>query len=199
MTSSIESQRFSVNAIEDGWWQKALKLPSPNFNARPPGSEVSLLVIHNISLPPGGFGGGYVEAFFLNKLNPSDHPYFETIAEVEVSAHCFIDRHGHVTQFVSFDDRAWHAGRSSFNGEQECNDFGIGIELEGTDSLEYTVEQYASLVELSAVLLNKYPKLTLDRIVGHCDIAPERKTDPGEAFDWQNYKSELAKRLQERD
>lgn len=199
MRPTGESHQLGKKAIENGWWLNARKLPSPNFNARPAGSDISLLVIHNISLPPGRFGGGYVEAFFLNSLNPNDHPYFETIAGVEVSAHCFIDRQGLVTQFVSFDERAWHAGRSAFQGEQECNDFGVGIELEGTDNLAYTDEQYASLIELSMLLLRLYPKLTLDRIVGHSDIAPERKTDPGDAFDWQKYKNELAKRLQERD
>lgn len=199
MRPTGKSHQLGKKAIENGWWLNARKLPSPNFNARPAGSDISLLVIHNISLPPGRFGGGYVEAFFLNSLNPNDHPYFETIAGVEVSAHCFIDRQGLVTQFVSFDERAWHAGRSAFQGEQECNDFGVGIELEGTDNLAYTDEQYASLIELSMLLLRLYPKLTLDRIVGHSDIAPERKTDPGDAFDWQKYKNELAKRLQERD
>lgn len=198
MTARSDSSPVS-SSIVDGWWSAARKLPSPNFNARPEGVPVSLLVVHNISLPPGCFGGGYVESFFLNQLNTSDHPYFETIDGLQVSAHCFIARNGRVTQFVSFDDRAWHAGRSSFEGEQECNDFGIGIELEGTDQLEYSTEQYESLVTLSKVLLKAYPKLNMHRITGHSDIAPGRKTDPGDAFDWEGYRSALVKRLEERD
>lgn len=199
MTAHSDSQAISTHAIIDGWWQKAFKLPSPNFNARPVEADVSLLVIHNISLPPGDFGGGYIESFFLNELDAAAHPYFKTIADMQVSAHCLIDRRGRVTQFVSFEDRAWHAGRSSFKGRKECNDFGIGVELEGTDHLAYTKEQYASLLELSEALFKTYPKLSLERVVGHSDIAPERKTDPGEAFDWSAYQKALLQRLEQRD
>lgn len=179
--------------IKDGWWSKARALPSPNFNARPT-QEVGLLVIHNISLPPGEFGGGNVEKLFQNQLDWDTHPFFQSIRGLEVSAHVLIDRMGEVTQFVSFNDRAWHAGNSSFNGADNCNDFSIGIELEGTDDRPFEDAQYMRLVELSDVIMNTYPAITLDRIVGHSDIAPGRKTDPGPEFDWPRYKYAIQKR-----
>ena len=177
--------------IENGWWLGAKKTVSPNFNQRPPGIVPSLIVIHNISLPPGEFGGGYVEAFFLNKLNCQLHPYFVDLDGVCVSSHCFINREGRVTQFVSFDDRAWHAGRSNFKGEEECNDFSIGIELEGTDTIPYAEPQYRVLADLTRDLMADYPAITRERITGHADIAPKRKTDPGPAFDWARYKNDI--------
>ena len=170
-----------------GWLQPVVRCPSPNFNARPTGEEVSLLVIHNISLPPGEFGGGYIERFFCNTLPADDHPYFATIHHLQVSAHCLVSRGGSVTQFVSFADRAWHAGASSFAGRGNCNDFSIGIELEGADDQGYTPEQYQTLVRLTALLQKFYPAIVRDRIVGHSAIAPGRKTDPGPAFDWAHY------------
>ncbi len=166
-------------------------MDSPNFNARPPRMAIDLLVIHNISLPPKVFGGGYIEQFFLNRLDSNAHPYFKTIEGLEVSAHCLVDRHAKVTQFVSFDQRAWHAGVSNFLGREQCNDFSIGIELEGADDCPYSSEQYSCLVELTRQIMNTYPGITLDRIVGHCDIAPGRKTDPGPAFQWDRYLSLL--------
>lgn len=181
--------------LSDGWWDQAIHAFSPNFNDRPEESDIDLLVIHNISLPPGVYGQGYSHDLFLNKLDCSLHPYFKSLENLQVSAHAFIERDGCITQFVSFDKRAWHAGRSVFDGRSECNDFSIGIELEGTDDDAYTDVQYRRLVELSAVIMNTYPKITLDRIAGHSDIAPERKTDPGPSFNWQFYKSLLAQNI----
>ncbi|SEG70496.1 1,6-anhydro-N-acetylmuramyl-L-alanine amidase AmpD [Marinobacterium lutimaris] len=164
---------------------------SPNHNERPDG-EISLLVIHNISLPPGEFGGPGIHQLFTNCLNPDDHPYYREIHQLEVSAHLLIDRHGQVTQFVPFDKRAWHAGRSCFDGREACNDFSIGIELEGTDDLPFTDEQYAALTGVTGALMQQYPQINPERICGHSDIAPGRKTDPGPAFDWERYRRSLA-------
>lgn len=171
----------------DGWLAEAKRVPSPNFNQRPQNACVNLLVIHNISLPPAQFNNCYIEQFFQNTLPTNDHPYFDTLIGVEVSAHFLIKRSGELIQFVSCDDRAWHAGKSQFCGIENCNDFSIGIELEGTDTLPYTSQQYAILAELTRCIQNHYPDVTSDRIVGHRDIAPDRKTDPGESFDWQYF------------
>jgi len=168
---------------------------SPNYNNRPDGNPPSLLVVHNISLPPGHFSGDAVERFFCNRLDPSAHPYFQTIAELKVSSHLLIRRDGSAIQFVNLLDRAWHAGRSSFQGEDECNDFSIGIELEGTDDIPYTDEQYARLTELTARIMAAWPDITPDRLTGHSDIAPGRKTDPGPAFDWSRFHTQLAQVL----
>ncbi len=168
--------------------------PSPNFDERPTNQEIDLLVIHNISLPPGEFAGDYVQAFFSNNLNPDEHPYFEEIAAMQVSSHLYIRRNGEVWQFVPFNKRAWHAGKSCFAGEENCNNFSIGIELEGTDSIPYTQAQYQQLAHITCLIMQDYPKITLDRIVGHSDIAPMRKTDPGPSFQWQHYK-ELVQEL----
>lgn len=173
-----------------GWCHGVRHCPSPNFNARPQG-EVSLLVIHNISLPPGQFGTGKVQALFQNRLEADEHPYFAGIATLRVSAHFLIERDGAITQFVSCNERAWHAGQSSFDGRENCNDFSLGIELEGTDEQPFTDAQYAALVELTRVLQGAYPALTLERICGHSDIAPTRKTDPGPAFDWSGWRAAL--------
>ena len=177
--------------IIDGWMEGVEQCPSPNFNQRPENTDISLLVIHNISLPPGEFGGGHVQQFFQNRLDASLHPYFATIAELKVSAHLFIERDGKVTQFVPFDARAWHAGSSSFDGVADCNNFSIGIELEGVDDQAYSDAQYQALEKVSRQLLLTYPKLTPERITGHVDIAPGRKTDPGPAFDWPRYRKSL--------
>ena len=173
-----------------GWCQGVRHCPSPNFNQRPAG-EISLLVIHNISLPPGQFGTGKVQQFFQNCLQCHEHPFFEEIAELQVSAHFLIERDGAITQFVSCLDRAWHAGISWFEGRDNCNDFSLGVELEGTDDLPYTDAQYARLAELTRQLLDAYPALSTQRIRGHCDIAPGRKTDPGPAFDWPRLRAAL--------
>ncbi|MCL7945292.1 1,6-anhydro-N-acetylmuramyl-L-alanine amidase AmpD [Marinobacter sp. ATCH36] len=170
--------------------------PSPNFGPRPEGAAISLLVVHNISLPPGQFGGDAIEQFFCNQLDTSAHPYFETIAEMKVSSHLLIRRDGSPVQFVSLLDRAWHAGRSCFRGEEECNDFSIGIELEGADDIPYTSAQYRTLVNLSQLIMAAWPEIAPDRITGHSDIAPGRKTDPGPAFDWAHYRQMLDARQQ---
>ena len=174
-----------------GWCSSAHRCPSPNFNARPDG-EISLLVIHNISLPPGQFGTGEVENLFLNRLDPQAHPYFAGIAHLQVSAHFLIARDGGLTQFVSCNERAWHAGVSCFAGREQCNDFSLGIELEGTDQLPYSDAQYATLRALTLALMRAYPQIGPERICGHSDIAPQRKTDPGPAFDWERYRRSLS-------
>ncbi|MEL7448737.1 MAG: 1,6-anhydro-N-acetylmuramyl-L-alanine amidase AmpD [Pseudomonadota bacterium] len=162
----------------------AVYLPSPNCDDRPQGVAVDLIVVHGISLPPGEFGGDYISRFFLNELDPSEHPFFETIADLRVSAHVLVRRDGSVVQYVPFHKRAWHAGQSTFEGRTACNDFAVGIELEGTDETPYAAEQYAALVALVQALCGAYPALDTQRIAGHADIAPGRKTDPGPAFDW---------------
>ena len=178
--------------ICDGWCDQAKKVISPNFNKRPVNSKINLLVIHNISLPPNQFDNPYIELFFQNKLPHEDHPYFEHLKGVEVSSHFLIKRDGQLSQFVSCDERAWHAGESDFCGQQNCNDFSIGIELEGTDTTAYTNEQYKALDLLTAAVQTAYPNITKTRITGHEHIAPNRKTDPGKSFDWQRYLGKLS-------
>jgi len=165
--------------------------PSPHCDARPPGMPIELIVVHGISLPPGEFGSNYIEQFFCGLLDPSQHPYFHTIAKLRVSSHLLIKRDGRIIQFVPFIQRAWHAGESSFQGRKACNDFSIGIELEGTDNLAYEVVQYEQLARVIRVLKAAYPTILSDNIVGHDDIAPGRKTDPGPAFDWEYLKGKL--------
>jgi N-acetyl-anhydromuramoyl-L-alanine amidase len=166
-----------------GWVTGVRHCPSANCNERPQ-AEVSLLVIHNISLPPGQFATGKVQEFFTCGLRADEHPYFAEIAAMRVSAHFFIERDGAISQFVSCLQRAWHAGVSYFAGRENCNDFSLGIELEGTDELPFTDAQYQALIALTRQLLDAFPALSLERICGHSDIAPGRKTDPGPAFDW---------------
>ena len=178
--------------IDQGWLTTAKRCPSPNHNCRPEGCQPELLVIHNISLPPNRFGGGYIEQFFQNRLDVSQHPYFETIAGLQVSAHLLIGRNGELVQFVSFDQRAWHAGQSSYCGQENCNDFSVGIELEGADFIPYTEQQYLRLAQVTRTLLDYYPEMTKQQITGHSDIAPGRKTDPGDAFNWQYFNGLLA-------
>ena len=164
---------------------------SPNCSERPPDVQVILMVIHNISLPPGRFGGTHIIDFFQNKLDVSADEYFEEIKNLKVSSHLLIDRRGRVTQFVPFNKNAWHAGISHYQGQENCNDFSIGVEMEGTDSIDYTTKQYESLREITLSLMKAYPRIIIDNIVGHSDIAPERKTDPGESFDWSRFRSSL--------
>ena len=154
---------------------------SPNCDARPEGETISLIVIHNISLPPGVFGGPGVEQLFTNRLDPAEHPYYEGIRALRVSAHFFIRRDGELVQFVPCGLRAWHAGPSNWRGRERCNDYSVGIELEGADDTSFTDGQYEALNELIAVLCAAYP---IQGITGHADIAPGRKTDPGACFDW---------------
>jgi len=177
--------------IAQGWLSAGTQLVSPNTDQRPDQADISLLVVHNISLPPEQFGGPYIGQFFSNCLDPNQHPYFAYIADLKVSSHLLIDRLGNITQFVPFNQRAWHAGVSEFEGRSNCNDFSIGIEMEGADNIAYTDSQYDVLTAVTQVLLEAYPLITPSRIVGHMDIAPGRKTDPGPAFDWARYKSAL--------
>ena len=167
-----------------GWLQAAEVERSPNFDARPINSRIKLIVVHGISLPPGEFGGGYIQQFFCNRLDSSAHDYFSEIKDMRVSAHCLIARNGQLVQFVSFLNRAWHAGDSNWCGEQACNDYSIGIELEGTDQHQYTDEQYRQLSSLIESLRKHFPAIEPNSLCGHSDIAPGRKTDPGPCFDW---------------
>lgn len=166
-------------------------IASPNVNPRPEQTPVRLIVLHNISLPPAQFGGGYIEQFFQNKLDANAHPYFQTIHELKVSAHLLILRTGEMIQFVSFNDRAWHAGRSSYLGVPECNDYSVGIELEGTDDQPFTEAQYTAVIAAILSIQQAYPH-TRRHLAGHSDIAPGRKTDPGPYLDWQRIRRALA-------
>lgn len=174
----------------DGWLRGVLRRASPNFDARPPGCPVRIIVVHAISLPPNVFGGSGVEALFCNMLDPAEHPYYRTLAGLRVSAHFFIRRDGQLIQFVSVNDRAWHAGVSSWRGRERCNDFSVGIELEGSDHVPFEGEQYRCLAELIGILRADYP---VDEVVGHADVAPGRKTDPGPRFDWTKLRTTLTK------
>ena len=174
---------------------------SPHCDERPAGESISLLVIHNISLPAGEFAArpehSFVDALFMGKLDCNAHPDFSSLQGVRVSAHCVIWRDGSVFQYVPFAKRAWHAGVSQFAGRERCNDFSIGIELEGTDDIPYTEQQYQSLIQLTFFLCQQYPAITPERITGHSDIAPGRKTDPGHAFDWMRYRSAIKSAIKE--
>lgn len=178
--------------IHNGWLSQGERVASPNFDQRPAGITIDLMVVHNISLPPGEFGNTHIRQLFCNELDCSLHPYFKKLIDLKVSSHCLIERTGKIVQFVSFDDRAWHAGESTFQDRVRCNDFSIGIELEGTDDQAYRNEQYASLVAVTQALMIAYPYITKDCIVGHCDISPGRKTDPGSAFLWKKYREMLS-------
>lgn len=179
--------------IENGTLLNAKQVISPNFNQRPEDTEIRLVVVHNISLPPSQFGGGYIQQFFQNQLDHDSHPYFQTIRGMHVSAHLVILRSGEVLQLVNFNDRAWHAGRSSYLGQPECNDYSIGIELEGSDDLPFETIQYQVLSQLIVAIEQAYPK-THQHVVGHSDIAPGRKTDPGPYFDWQGLRCLIQQR-----
>lgn len=171
------------STIDQHWLSGVYHCPSPNFDER---SECAIdtLVIHNISLPPGEFGGCHIDELFTNSLDPAGHPYFAEICDLEVSAHLLISRDAEVTQFVAFDKRAWHAGKSNLNGRERVNDFSIGIELEGTDDVPYEGPQYLCLAQLVLLLSNAYPNINRSGIIGHSEISPGRKTDPGPAFEW---------------
>jgi AmpD protein len=179
---------LSVDA--QGWVPAARKRPSPNFEARPSGAVPTLVVVHNISLPPGEFGGEAIAELFLNRLDCDAHPYYDAhLRGVRVSAHFLIARDGALVQFVSCDARAWHAGQSNFFGRARCNDFSIGIELEGADTCAFEAAQYATLAALVRALVARYP---VDALAGHSDIAPGRKTDPGPHFDWSRLQRDTA-------
>ena len=174
--------------VEEGWIKQAKRVPSPNYDDRPADIVPDLLVVHNISLPPGCYGGDAIERFFTNCLDCDEHPFYDEIRGVEVSAHLLIRRDGELLQFVDLRQRAWHAGASCFAGRENCNDFSIGIELEGADEDPYTEGQYSVLVGVTMALQALYPDLRDKHIVGHSDIAPGRKTDPGPAFDWGRFR-----------
>lgn len=177
--------------VGTGLLDEARYVPSPNCDERPD-AEISVLVIHGISLPPGEFGGPFIEELFTNCLRPDAHPYFAEICSLQVSSHVLIRRDGEVVQFVPFHMRAWHAGESHYAGRSRCNDFSIGIELEGADDIEYAPVQYERLEQVARALIEAYPLLHAERIVGHCDISPGRKTDPGPTFDWAALRSRLS-------
>jgi len=184
------SGRFHLNN-RTGRVDAARWAPSPNFDDRPAGTRISALVIHCISLPPGVYEGDCVERFFLNELDHDAHPYFEQIRDMRVSAHFLIRRSGELIQLVSTLDRAWHAGASSLAGAPAVNDFSIGIELEGVDYAGFAAPQYRALGSLAGALVAAYPQVARDRVVGHCDIAPGRKTDPGPGFEWSRLYRDL--------
>ena len=174
--------------IKQHWLTTVKRILSPNYDERPDPTDISLLVIHCISLPQGEFDNSHIDELFCNQLNPDNHPYFKEIYQLKVSAHLLIKRDGSCLQYVAFDKRAWHAGKSNYQGRERCNDFSVGIELEGTESIPYTETQYSTLKEVIDCLLQTYPNLSKQHITGHSDIAPGRKTDPGASFDWQRIK-----------
>ena len=188
-SDSTPKEDSSNNYIVDansGKLEGVMYIESPNYDELPQGNAMNLVVVHGISLPPNQFGGEGVKQLFTNQLDPAEHPYYESIKDLKVSAHAFIRRDGQVIQFVPFNKRAWHAGLSSFEDREKCNDFSIGIELEGTDSTPYTASQYHALSGVIKALWQAYPSLKDKNVVGHCDIAPGRKTDPGEYFMWSS-------------
>jgi AmpD protein len=189
LASVLTPPRGHLDVDRTGIVRAALQVQSPNFDDRPPGAEITLLVVHNISLPPGRFGGTAIAELFTNRLDATAHPYFATVASLRVSAHFLIGRDGTLTQFVSCACRAWHAGASSWQGRAHCNDFSIGVELEGTDELPYEAVQYRVLARLTRALRRRYP---IADLAGHQDIAPGRKTDPGHAFDWAHFRQLVA-------
>ena len=182
-----------MNDTVELWLPQVTQTPSPNADERPTGCNVDLLVIHNISLPPGEFGGRYIDDLFCNCLDPQAHPYFAEIAHLEVSSHLLIRRDGAAVQFVPLNRRAWHAGQSAFGGRERCNDFSVGIELEGSDNTAFTDAQYHRLAEVTVAIRALFPAITDQRIVGHSDISPGRKTDPGPCFDWTRYRELLTR------
>lgn len=174
-----------------GWYPDFVRCASPNCDSRPAGTQVDLLVIHAISLPPGVYGGPYITDLFMNRLQTTADPYFAQLSGLRVSAHFLIRRSGEILQFVALADRAWHAGLSRYEGRETCNDFSIGIEIEGCDEEPFESVQYASLIGLTRRLMRDSPGIAPERIVGHSDIAPGRKTDPGPCFDWALYRAAL--------
>lgn len=177
--------------IDNGWLRDVRVRASPNHDARPAGVAVDALIVHGITLPPGQFGHGQVDRLFTNTLDIDKHASYADLDGLRVSAHLLIERHGRLTQYVSCDDRAWHAGASRLQARERVNDFAVGIELEGTDDCPYAPAQYKVLADVAAALMRHYPSMTRQRIVGHNDIAPGRKTDPGPAFDWSFFAHRL--------
>ncbi len=181
-----------LSTITNHWLNNSRHLVSPNYDNRIDEHDISLIVIHCISLPPGQFGTTYIDQLFTNCLDPNDHTYFKDIYTLKVSAHLCISRNGLITQYVPFNMRAWHAGQSCYNGRACCNDFSIGIELEGTETGLYTDKQYSQLTDISVALFKTYLNLSASHITGHSDIAPGRKQDPGPGFDWKRFHSMIS-------
>ncbi|MEZ5704395.1 MAG: 1,6-anhydro-N-acetylmuramyl-L-alanine amidase AmpD [Burkholderiaceae bacterium] len=184
LTASVEQ----ADAWANGWWAEARACPSPNFGPRPPQTTIDLIVVHSISLPPGVFGGGEIERLFTNRLDWDAHPYFDLIRGMEVSSHFLIRRDGELVQFVSTHDRAWHAGTSAWCGRENCNDFSIGVELEGLEGGQFEATQYQRLTALCQSLRTQHP---ITQVAGHEHIAPGRKQDPGPGFDWPLFQHAL--------
>ena len=180
-----------MNKPQGIYLSEAEQRPCPNWDDRPEGVDIDLLVIHSISLPPGEFGGPWIDDLFMNRLDPEAHPYFREIQGLKVSCHLLIRRDGQMIQYVPLDRRAWHAGRSSFCGRDNCNDFSIGIEMEGSDEQPFTTAQYQALTSATQAIRRLYPRITPQRITSHARIAPQRKTDPGPHFDWPRYLASL--------
>ncbi len=189
MTVTQPECRSDASLWQQGWYRFAARLPSPNFGARPPQAHIDLLVLHSISLPPGQYGGPQVQQLFTNRLDWQSHPYFGQIEGLTVSSHFFIRRDGELWQFVSCDDRAWHAGASTYRGRGNCNDDSIGIELEGLEGDSFEAAQYETLNALCPAIMSQFP---IAHIAGHEHIAPGRKTDPGAGFDWVSFSKNLA-------
>lgn len=187
-----QMRRSQLNIdVQTGIVDGARYVCSPNHDARPAGSLPELIIVHGISLPPGEYGGPWIDRLFTNALPPEQHPYFAQIVALQVSSHALIRRDGEIVQYVPFHLRAWHAGKSCYAGRERCNDFSIGIELEGSDTEAYEPIQYRRLTDLIVALCAAYPSLSLERIAGHSDVAPGRKTDPGPAFDWPRLRAML--------
>jgi N-acetyl-anhydromuramoyl-L-alanine amidase len=184
--------RGLVIDTHSGLLEQARYVASPNHDERPSGCVPELIIVHGISLPPHEYGGPWIDRLFTNSLPSDAHPYFATIAHLKVSSHVLVRRNGELVQFVPFHLRAWHAGASTYCGRERCNDFSIGIELEGSDEVPYEPIQYRKLAELIVALLKAYPLLSRERIAGHSEVAPGRKTDPGEAFDWRRLRAMLS-------
>jgi N-acetyl-anhydromuramoyl-L-alanine amidase len=190
MSENLSPQSLRVDPAT-GLLLSARQVLTSHFDARPAGVAPDLIIVHGISLPPAEFGGPWIDRLFTGNLPPDAHPYFAAMAVGRVSAHALVRRDGEIVQYVPFGERAWHSGRSEYRGRSACNDFSIGIELEGTDDVPYEAAQYASLVALIKALLVAYPSLSREHIVGHSDVAPGRKTDPGSSFDWARLRAAL--------
>lgn len=187
----IDVMNHYVIDTAEGLLSPARQVPSPNFDARPAGMAPDLIIVHGISLPPGEYGGPWIDRLFTNTLAWDRHPYFKQIEGMKVSSHVLVRRDGEVVQYVPFHERAWHAGASVYQGRERCNDFSIGIELEGVDDQPYEAAQYRELARMVLALCAAYPSLSSERIVGHSDVAPGRKTDPGDSFDWPRLRAML--------
>jgi AmpD protein len=193
-TNTLPTTAYGIDAAT-GLLPGARQVLSPHFDERPAGVRPELLVVHGITLPPGEFGGPWIDRLFTGTLPSDAHPFFRELEGLRASAHVLIRRDGQLVQYVPFGARAWHAGQSEYRGRSGCNDFSIGVELEGTDDAPYADAQYDALASLTTTLLSAYPSLSAEAIVGHCDIAPGRKTDPGPSFDWTRFRALLAARL----